>query len=194
MQAIAPGSDTFAFRATSANNELEFLGFEVYYRIFAVSGDSIPTYFITFEDMVSGSFQRLYDSRWAPGAVGFSKPLIAPDAIDHGTDYDITIDFNFVTDATYPQVRSSGLTTEITIDSSRRSVEGLLEWKRFDKSEFVSGERDLTPAAYTSIASSQEIRMVMFAVSYGFDASKVMPVYSPPVLIGKEDFIIPDLL
>jgi hypothetical protein len=192
VAAIASGTDTFSFRATIANSEPEFLGFEVYYRIYAVSGDAYPTYFNTFDNMLAGSFQRLYDPKWAPGAPGFSRPLIAPDPVDHGADYKITIDFNVPQDLSYPQVSSLGLTLEIMILAARRAVAGVLEYKRLKKSAFGSGEADMTALAYTSIFNSEDVRIVMFAVSYGFDTSNFTQVYSLPVLIGIEDLTIRD--
>jgi hypothetical protein len=192
VAAIAPGTDTFAFRATSANSELQFLGFEVYYRIYAVSGDSYPNSFNSFEEMINGGFQRIYDPQWAPGASSFSKPLIAPDPSDHGSAYQVTVDFNVIANTSYPQIISSGLSTEIVIPAARRSVVGLSEYKRFQKSAFVSGEADITTLAYDSISNFLDVKIVMFAVSYGFDASKLMQVYSLPVLIGIEDLTIRD--
>jgi hypothetical protein len=183
----------FEFQATSANNEPEFLGFEVYYRIYKTT-DSVATYFNSFQDMVDGGFQRLYNSQWAPGATGFTKPLMAPAVVDHGTDYQITIDFNV--DATlYPQVSSSGLSTEITIQAARRSVAASdrSEYKRFRVSYFASGDADITTELWQIITNDKTaVTIVMFAVSYGLDTDKIIYVYSLPVWLGQESLTIPD--
>jgi hypothetical protein len=188
------GNDRFSFRATSANSEPEFIGFEVYYRIFAISGDSVPASFNTFEEMVAASFRRLYDPQWAPGDAGLTLPLIAPNAVDIGTDYEIAVSFN-VADNIYPQVTSSGLSTEIDMQAARRAIPGLSEYKRFDRSGFSSGESDVTSLALQALQQvpAVEVRVVMFAISYGFDANTLSVVYSPPVWIGTEDFVIPDI-
>jgi hypothetical protein len=193
-----PGTSTFQFQATSDNSEIEFRGFELYYKIFATSATPV-NYYNTFDDLVAAGYRRVYDPKYAPGSVSFRKPLIAPDIADYGTSYTVTVDFNIPANLDlYPQIVSTGAVVPIpTISAARRAIidTGLNQYKLFrwgvTAGGFASTDADITPDLYTAISGGQAVRVVMFVLSYGIDTSTNLEVYSLPVWLGTQDIAFP---
>ena len=193
---INAADDRFEFRATSDNSEVEFRGFELYYRVFSTS-DIPVNFYNTFDELVAAAYRRVYDPAWAPGSTSFRKPLIRPDPADYGKSYTVTVDFSaFVSLADFPRISTAALVpiTPITISQARRAVTdvGQTEYKRFQKNDFDATDADITADLYnTYISLGLNVKLVMFVVSYGVDTSSNLEVYSLPVWLGDEDIAFP---
>jgi hypothetical protein len=188
-------NSVFAFKSTSSNNEFEFLGFEVYYRIYPIT-EIPPSYYENRDDLVLASYHRLNNP-----AVDFpgssNAPLVFVDPADRGAIFDVTISF-LVSDAIYPQLTvagASGPTTTNQINSVRRSVASLtpIEFKRF--TEFVQDDvyasnTDVTQQVFDAISNiPHTVHINCFAASFGNDAGMI--VYSQPEWLGYKVIAIP---
>ena len=204
---INAGDGIFEFDSTSLNNEEEFRGYEVYYKLF-LSSENPVNYYNTFEDLVAASYRRL-NNPLKDSPANIANPLIYVDGppplaspSDRGESFTVTIDFsNAVANSDYPQIKITGATinepeTTLEIIAARRSVKysGLEEFKRFidfELADVSAANSDLTTQVYTDISVSLAVGVVCFAVSWGVVTDTNLPVYSQPVWLGFEQITFP---
>jgi hypothetical protein len=202
------GSDSkFQFTAGSSNNETEFRGFEVYYKIYDPA-DSIDTSFNTFEEMVLKSFIRINNGPSVDTQNSLSRPLIkvhystVPAENDRGKNLRAIIDFSNPSKTTgeYPQITTVGIISDslyqpVLINEARRGITYTLpnppnEFKRF--CDFARNDQDISPSIFDSyISQNFQIVLVLFAISYGIDTGTNLEVYSQPVWLGDEKITFP---
>jgi hypothetical protein len=209
---INAGDGIFEFDSTSLNNEEEFRGYEVHYKLF-LSSENPVNYYNTFEDLVAASYRRL-NNPLKDSPANIANPLIYVDGppplaspSDRGESFTVTIDFsNAVVNSDYPQIKITGATinepeTTREVIAARRAVQnnGFSEFKRFTVTNFESADinasgSDVTAAilAYISaLPNSLPVGVVCFAVSWGVVTDTNLPVYSQPVWLGFEQITFP---
>jgi hypothetical protein len=204
---INAGDGIFEFDSTSLNNEEEFRGYEVYYKLF-LSSETPINYYNTFEDMVAASYRRL-NNPLKDSPTTIVNPLIYVDGppplsspSDRGEDFTVTIDFsNAVAENDYPQIKITGATinepeTTREIIAARRSVKysGFNEFKRFidfELADVSASNSDLTTQVFNEISTPLPVGVVCFAVSWGVVTDTNLPVYSQPVWLGFEQITFP---
>ena len=201
-------NDKFEFQTTIDNIELEFQGFEVYYKIFPTTVPSPQNYYITFEDMLADSYRRLNNPNFdKPGIV--NRPLLfidgPPIPNDRGDILTVTIDFSASLAATdeYPKITVTGAPqldgpeTTVLIDEARRSVPktGFNEFKKFtefEASDVLALGSDVTAEVLAEIQNfGVQVGLVCFAVSWGIDPVGNLIVYSQPEWLGYESIDFP---
>jgi len=205
VAAINVSDSKFFF--TGNNAEIEFQGYEVYYRIFPSTIPFPPGSYADVEALLADSYHRLNNpAKDVPGFI--SLPLIFVDGLpapsDRGEDIEVTIDFSSFLSTTnqYPKITVTGpaldgpLTTTL-IEEARRSVAGVAEFKRFLQVEFQSSDitalnSDVSAELLAEILSSSTgVGIVLFAASWGIDFEQSLVVYSQPVWLGYESIVFP---
>jgi hypothetical protein len=215
----------FEFTKTIYNSETEFIGFDLYYRMYG-SGDIPDLSDISeFADLGANGFRRIHASSDRKGQI--QLPLIPIDINDRkdtpppsptsNDTFTLTVDFKGV-DPTlelvdpYPKIVDDGDDIDdkglidspdddplklpdpppilIEITGIRRDVYDSSDdsYKRF--SEFSEGDPDITNAIWSAIAIDDDVIIVLYAVSYGYDFT-VGPLYSKPVKLGELERTFP---
>jgi hypothetical protein len=181
---------TFQFSAGSANNEFEFLGFELYYKFYRPVLDSPENSINTFEELQTKSFRRL-NNAGSDTINSRSKPLFWSEAFK-GTTYTVTIDF--FTDPGNPTV-SATVTPQREITGLLRGVDALPPpydslFKPFYNYEIA--DEDITPDIYNSyIIPGLPVTLVLYVLSYGKDSTG-LELYSQPIYLGDKLLTFPN--
>jgi len=185
----------FRFRSTVDNDEFEFLGFEVYYKIYDATQGLPPPYYENRDNLVADAYHRLNNPTVDTPPANQNAPLIFVDPADRGVVFDVAISFQVGEDV-YPQLttEASGPETTTQINALRRSVFRSTpnEFKRF--TEFVQDDvgasnTDVTQAVFDAISDTQAVNINCFAVSFGNDDGLI--VYSQPEWLGYQSITIP---
>jgi hypothetical protein len=201
---------TFQFRKETYNSEAEFLGFELYYKIYGIDpAESIDNDIGTFDQLGPLGFRRI-NNYPTDQYLSYHRPLIdmsgASDP-NRSASFVVSIDFNVdLTNATdsanYPKIYDSDTSPaprRFTINIIRRDVAYTYvgyqtEFKRFSADSrtvlvvYEHTDSDLSSAAWTAISTTpNKVRIALYALSYGFDPVTSSVLYSLPVYLGYLD-------
>jgi len=202
----------FRFTKTVDNNEAEFLGFELYYKLYGLT-QSVENDIGTFDELATHSFRRINDPN-KDNSLAYHRPLIdMSDPFDPNrpVEFTITIDFSkdltspLTTEAGYPKISPNGAPDPdpITIIDIRRDVPyssavpgRQYEFKRFSIDTDTPGvelfpktDSDLSNEAWTDISTSHQAKISLYVLSYGFDPATSSVLYSRPVWLGSLDTV-----
>jgi hypothetical protein len=212
---ITPGDNVFEFAKTEYNSESYFKGFELYYKMFE-KGDSPGVDVSTFQDLSARGYRRINSASDRTG--NLQRPLmriheddrtqttpLPPGPVD-ATNNIFSIAVDFSSSATlidpYPQYDistiSSGPVDTVFVDNAsiRRGVNytdigQVDEFKKFTEFSSADVGKDITTEIWNAISSNQEVKIVLYVVSYGFDFGDFTTVYSVPKYLGEVDRIFP---
>ena len=188
-----PGDKTFTFYKTLENSELEFRGFEIYYKFY--TWDQYPESNITDRTKLENTFNRI--SRYSPNKEtkdNISKPLIFIPIPDRSIAFEITIHFSIVQNH---EISATDILLSQPIDIQiRRGVaynEGIDpdDFKYFDQaalSEFKESDADVSAAVWPDIQDGNTTKVALYALSYG-KKDLIEDVYSVAVYLGEIDII-----
>jgi hypothetical protein len=195
---VAPSSGVFSFKADIDNNETEFRGFELYYKISSVAGDNDLK---SLDELLANGFKRV--SRASPpqeSKNALDKPLIAIELADRGSDYTVTIDFTGLADATETDLEALD-PGEPDISVSLASLPDFIVirrgvtytdvpgsediFKRFN--EIADGDGDISN--FSAIESGL-VPLALYVLSFG-RAADFTDVYSVPLFLGINDIVFP---
>jgi hypothetical protein len=192
-QILIAGDKLFEFRKTSANSELSFIGFDLYYKIFQTSDSPVAVDVFVFEDLAARGYKRIHSDVDRVGSI--SAPLMKIDSADDPAAFVITVDFgttNPLIDP-YPQYdHDGGASTVFTNNTSIRRGVNYTETGREDEfkkfTDFSAQDigKDITSDIWDDISvGGSEVLVVMYVISYGFDFESFKVVYSKPVYLGE---------
>jgi hypothetical protein len=188
----------FTFKSVlNSNNEPEFRGFELYYRIY--SRDAIPDIDLkSREELIARGFRRV--SRISDRKNALDKPLIYIEPGDRGTVYTVTVDFSDLADATESDVTlfdpgEAAVTVTLVTPGTLGIRRGVFYpgagsedvFKRFN--EIALGDADITTQIHTELGTGS-VPLVLYALSFG-RAADFTDVYSVPLWIGELDIAFP---
>ena len=179
----------FNFTKSTFNSEPEFIGFDLYYRMYQIQDIPDPNDIVEFADLGTNGFRRIHSSNDKAGQI--QLPLIPIDPADKGAEFIITVDYTGVQSKNlelvdpFPLIDYGGGITDI-----RRDVyDGLLDdsYKRF--SQFSEGDADIKsyPEVWVDIDNGDAVKIVLYVVSYGYDIANKGPLRSEPVKLGEID-------
>ncbi|MBW8003941.1 MAG: hypothetical protein FVQ80_18420 [Planctomycetes bacterium] len=180
-----PGDKTFTFYKTLENSELEFRGFEIYYKFY--TWDQYPESNITDRTKFEGmGFKRL--SSASDKKDNISRPLIFVPILDRTTkDFTVTIEFESVPDHIITATASvPSQPIEVRRGVAYDASPYLDYFKHFDQathSAFESSDADVSPEVWTAIEGIDNIYLALYALSYG-KKDLIEDVYSVPVYLG----------
>jgi hypothetical protein len=195
----------FYFGADADNSEtvlvdnVDFLGFELYYRIYP-SGADTDIDLKSREELLAKGFRRV--SLISERKNDLDKPLIYIEQGDRGSNYSVTVDFDVIKDSTVLDVTLAD-PGEPVVDvplsppgtlTIRRAVfyseAGSTDiFKRFN--ELAAGDADITTQIYNDL-QTVPVPLVLYALSFG-RAADFTEVYSVPLWIGELDISFPTL-
>jgi hypothetical protein len=179
--------DTFTFKKTAANSELEFEGFELYYKLYAEQPSSADTNIEDQPTLVSRGFLRV--SSPTDTVTLIAKPLID---VPLGAPVEVTFTVEFTPLDGIPKISSdsSALIPPIEIRRGVPYPYGSLDqyyFKRWvdasDTQLYVLTDADVSQAVLANIANDQDVNLVLYGLSYGVRDLSV-DVYSEAVYLG----------
>jgi len=178
------GDNKFYFSSPEDNNEVK--GFELYYNFYSKDSPS-ETDDRNLEDSLGNDiitnhgFHRIY-SYLDSSTDTYNKPLIPIERLYRGTNYDIVIHFDTLFSSQisepYAELSFSSEHIELRRDVMDPIYGGL---KRF--SDFANGDSDL-PDDISDISKSDELDVILYAASYGYDLTTGAIVYSKCKYLG----------
>jgi hypothetical protein len=179
-----PGTPIFQviYNVTSVT---EFRGFEVYYKFYS-SDQAQQTGITTLEGLKAASYHRMC----SPGALTQQGlpfvPLIPVDSADRLLPLDFTTELNFRL-LVSPYMVYGG-TVPPAYDGIRRiATDTPGNTKKFDKSELVETDVDLTSVTWTQVHLDNRLILVIYALSYGLYEINV-PLYSTARYLGYMEY------
>ncbi len=181
-----PNAHTITFSGTSKNSEIEFKGFDVYYKFYKVDDyqnlqDDMNLSVSNPSDLVKKGFFRVTNSTDIPGNP--TEPLILIPPLYRGTEYTITIDFsNIFLNKSDPVIyaNNNSIISDLKI---RRGVpdDSGLGYKSFYDYCFTCPDPDLTNISDVNPASDS-IYIAFYVFSYGSDFENIY--YSSGCYLG----------
>jgi len=208
--------ETVSFWKTTNNSETEFIGFDLYYRMYRSQDNPDPNDIVEFQDLGVNGFRRIHASSDKEGQIEHPLIRIQPNDRTPGgsppdnDQFKLTVDFTGVQSTLdlvdpFPKIVDDGTPTLIDpnplpgdsslpdpppilieITDIRRDVpdETSDSYKRF--SEFSDGDLDITTEIWDAIEIG-EAKIVLYAVSYGYDFVNFRSLRSEPVKLGEID-------
>jgi len=211
--------ETVSFWKTTNNSETEFIGFDLYYRMYRSQDNPDPNDIVEFQDLGVNGFRRIHASSDKEGQIEHPLIRIQPNDRTPGgsppdnDQFKLTVDFTGVQSTLdlvdpFPKIVDDGTSDLIdladgdtplatyppppiliSITDIRRDVYNATDdsYKRF--SEFSSGDDDIKsyPKVWTDINNGLSVKIVIYAVSYGYDIANKGPLRSEPVKLGELD-------
>jgi hypothetical protein len=198
---------TFTVQATTANNEIEFRGFELYYKFYSDSSQIqlVPS------NTLESDLRNIYGyvpicSSLDPGAttgnLHVNKPLLPVQIGDRGASFAITVNFvslNGNIDTSQPVVTYSGATAPTqpaANDWIRRNVgDNVLGSTTYTQPKLFIRRNPSDPPTYASTdvdvqgilsiaqTSGNGLTLAIYALSYG-KQDITTDIYSTPVYLG----------
>jgi hypothetical protein len=179
--------DTFFFQNGPPGADADFLGYDLYYKIYNI-GDTIDINISTIDELKL-KFRRLT----AYGTAVLPSPLVLIAAGDKGTSFEIDVDFSGNLESGYqtlPQIYSTP-TGFVDIPAFRRGVTypSSSETKLFK--DFGQSDADINATIWTVLNTpGAEVDIALYVVSYG-----VNPIYgalySIPLYLGDIQLNLP---
>ncbi len=187
---ISAVDKSFTFRKTLENDEYEFRGFELYYKL--QTGDETTEDAIEdFNTLGSKGFFRV--SSDTDRSTNIDKPLIEVPFKD-GTEFDIVVNFSLIPD---PVVSTPDETTVPDVNMRRgvayTSGPDIYYFEHFDYSWLLGdainlSDADISTAVWADIEAEIPVFLVLYVLSYG-KKDLVIDVYSEPLYLGKIEII-----
>ena len=200
----------FVFDKTIYNSEAEFSGFDLYYKMYLADADVTADTddIVEFADLGANGFRRIHASDDIKSNI--QRPLIriqlndrTPLAVPPDNDaFTLTVDFSGTPDLEepFPKIVDDGNTDLIDagdtpladpppilieITDIRRDVLDSVDdsYKRF--SDFSDGDADIDTDIWEEIDLGFEVKIVLYAVSYGYDIFNFRSLYSEPEKLGE---------
>lgn len=177
---FSPASKTFTFSKTLVNSEMEFRGFELYYKFYTYTINQLTDNNIKDQKiLLTKGFRRIASATDKKDDI--SKPLISiPPDERKGTEFDITVDFSDLTITASSEAISP-------IKDLRRGggYDDILdEYKYFDLDEFEIEDEDMNEDVLSAIKSFAKVVLVLYALSFG-KKDWVYDIYSEAVYLGE---------
>ena len=209
--------DLFTFKKTLFNSETEFIGFDLYYRIYNLLEDPDLDEIIEFEDLGANGFSRIHASDDVEANI--QRPLIRIQPNDRtpaasppdNDEFTLTVDFSGTSPLVepFPIIFDDGTSTLIDspeddslalpgpppilieITDIRRDVydDSDDSYKQF--SDFSEGDADIDTDIWDDIDLGLDVKIVLYVVCYGYDFVNFRSLYSEPVKLGTIERTFP---
>lgn len=177
---------TFTFRKILENDEYEFRGFELFYKLQTVD-ETTEGDIQDFNTLASKGFFRVSSDR--DRSTNIDKPLIEVPFKD-GTEFDIVVDFSPIPN---PVVSTPDETTVPDVNMRRgvayTSGPDIYSFEHFYYSLLLSdaiggNDADISSAVWVDIEAGNPVLLVLYVLSYG-KKDLVVDVYSEPLYLGN---------
>ncbi len=189
----AAAGEIFQFRNGPPGADSEFLGYDLYYKIYHI-GDPIDVSISTIDELQL-KFRRL--TQYATSVL--PSPLVSINSADLTTSFIIAVDFSgdlFLNYLTLPQIYSipnspSSPTVPISILAFRRGVTYPSSSETKLWRDFSDTDADISPAIWTDLNQpGAEVAIALYVVSYGVDPD-FGALYSIPLYLGAIQLNLP---
>ncbi|MBP7496013.1 MAG: hypothetical protein KA771_10990 [Spirochaetales bacterium] len=191
----------YQFRHNTENDIDEFLGYEIYYKLYAAGSDTILqdrtaledlTYIGTESSITSRGFVRLRFKE----VDDTNKPLLLISPGQRSTSWVFKLDFSPLTTQTPKEppvfcwLKPDGVTTELPpIILLRAAREEDLEEETFEPDQFLSTDPDVVSMNVKSVVENKEPLSVVFCVaSFGRDVDGTY-LYSTVVFLNRNSYL-----
>jgi hypothetical protein len=154
---------TFTIRINGTNNEQEFRGIEIFYKLYGSSELSLETNLSTPDELFGHGFRPLVALDDEPGRI--TKPLLTVPLASRGLESSITIDFK---DIDHPFVAAQPLEAggyDLSDFEMKRFVEDIFgDFKEF--SDMDPLDEDLSHISQ-DFFNDQDLQLLLYGLSYG---------------------------
>ncbi len=188
-----PTTPRFQLVYTTANNQAEFRGFELYYK-FYLSGSTLETNYQTVDELRSHGFRRVLGT--GDTLTNFVPPLVPVDPADRAVGFTSEADLSTLPSPTGPipsLLYAGTVTGPRTIQVLRSAQDATTgQLKSFapvlasGASNYLSTDQDLS----SDIVAAGRVDAVLYGLAFGLlDFST--PLYSAPVYLGYATITLP---
>jgi len=187
-QPASTGTPIFYLLHTSQNNEVEFRGYELYYKLYSLDSDGQALMSAesnlgsaTFDVLISKSYHplctTLHDTSTTSSVI-HNAPLIRILPADIGSTLQFLIDLSPAYQSTLSVPYAGGI-----IPLNRFVPDGNGSLKSFDPAQIASTDSDISAIWNAATISQHSVDVVLYALSYGVK-DLTTPIYSNPVYLG----------